>query len=31
MVVSRGISGKEPLRLRCNPQALRLKLVRAGS
>jgi len=28
MVVSRGISGKEPLRLRCNPQALRLKLVR---
>lgn len=29
LVVSRGISGKEPLRLRCNPQALRLKLVRA--
>lgn len=31
MVVSRGIGGKEPLRLRCNPQALRLKLVRQGS
>jgi uncharacterized protein len=30
LVVSRGVSGKEPLRLRCNPQALRLKLVRAA-
>ncbi|MBN9122226.1 MAG: metallophosphoesterase [Planctomycetes bacterium] len=26
MVVSRGISGKEPLRFRCNPQAIRITL-----
>lgn len=29
MVVSRGVSGKEPLRIRCNPQAIRVKLVKA--
>jgi uncharacterized protein len=27
MVVSRGVSGKEPLRFRCNPQVIRVKLV----
>lgn len=26
MVVSRGVSGKEPLRFRCNPQAIRITL-----
>ena len=26
MVVSRGVSGKEPLRIRCNPQAIRVTL-----
>lgn len=31
LVVGRGLSGKEPLRLRCNPQALRLTLVRRAS
>jgi uncharacterized protein len=29
MVVSRGVSGKEPLRFRCNPQAIRITLKRA--
>lgn len=28
MVVSRGVSGKEPLRFRCNPQAIRVTLTR---
>lgn len=28
MVVSRGVSGKEPLRFRCNPQAIRLTLTK---
>ena len=28
MLVNRGISGKEPLRIRCNPQAMRLTLKR---
>ncbi len=28
MVVNRGLSGKEPLRLRCHPQVLRITLVR---
>jgi predicted MPP superfamily phosphohydrolase len=28
MVVNRGVSGKEPLRFRCNPQVIRVKLVR---
>ncbi len=28
MVVSRGVSGKEPLRFRCNPQAVRIKLTK---
>jgi uncharacterized protein len=28
MVVSRGVSGKEPLRFRCNPQVIRVKLLR---
>jgi uncharacterized protein len=27
MVVSRGVSGKEPLRFRCNPQAIRITLT----
>ncbi|MFO0825944.1 MAG: metallophosphoesterase [Gemmataceae bacterium] len=27
-VVNRGLSGKEPLRFRCNPQVMRVKLVR---
>ena len=27
MVVNRGVSGKEPLRIRCNPQAVRVRLV----
>jgi hypothetical protein len=27
MVVSRGVSGKEPLRVRCNPQAIRITLA----
>lgn len=26
MVVSRGVSGKEPLRIRCHPQAIRITL-----
>ncbi len=30
MVVSRGISGKEPLRIRCNPQAIRVTLKSAN-
>jgi predicted MPP superfamily phosphohydrolase len=30
MAVSRGVSGKEPLRFRCRPQVLRLTLVRPG-
>ncbi|MCE9561663.1 MAG: metallophosphoesterase [Planctomycetes bacterium] len=28
MVVNRGLSGKEPVRIRCNPQVMRVKLVR---
>ncbi len=28
MVVNRGLSGKEPIRFRCNPQVMRVKLVR---
>jgi predicted MPP superfamily phosphohydrolase len=28
MVVSRGVSGKEPIRIRCNPQVIRLTLTR---
>jgi predicted MPP superfamily phosphohydrolase len=28
MVVSRGISGKEPIRIRCNPQVLRIMLTK---
>lgn len=31
MVVGRGLSGKEPLRVRCNPQVLRVTLVRRDS
>lgn len=31
MVVSRGVSGKEPLRIRCNPQAVRITLVPASA
>ncbi|MBP3959177.1 metallophosphoesterase [Gemmata sp. G18] len=31
MVVNRGVSGKEPLRIRCNPQAVRITLVPAGA
>lgn len=31
MVVSRGVSGKEPLRVRCNPQAVRITLVSRGA
>lgn len=31
MVVSRGVSGKEPLRVRCNPQAVRITLVPANA
>ena len=31
MVVGRGLSGKEPLRFRCNPQVIRLTLRPAGS
>ena len=30
MVVSRGLGGKEPLRIRCNPQVLRLTLTQSG-
>ncbi len=30
MVVNRGVSGKEPLRIRCNPQAVRVKLISAS-
>ena len=30
MVISRGLSGKEPLRLRCHPQIIRLKLECEG-
>jgi len=29
MVVNRGVSGKEPIRFRCNPQVMRVKLVRS--
>jgi len=29
MVVNRGVSGKEPIRIRCNPQVMRVKLVRS--
>lgn len=28
MVVNRGVSGKEPIRFRCNPQVMRVKFVR---
>jgi uncharacterized protein len=28
MVVNRGLSGREPIRFRCNPEVLRVKLVR---
>jgi predicted MPP superfamily phosphohydrolase len=28
MVIGRGLSGREPLRFRCNPQVIRLRLVR---
>jgi uncharacterized protein len=28
MVVNRGVSGREPIRFRCNPEVLRVKLVR---
>jgi len=28
MAVNRGLSGREPLRIRCNPEVLRVKLVR---
>ncbi len=31
MVVSRGVSGKEPLRFRCNPQAVRITLIPASA
>ncbi len=31
MVVNRGLSGKEPLRFRCHPQVMRVKLVRKSS
>ncbi|MDY3555086.1 metallophosphoesterase [Gemmata sp. JC717] len=31
LVVGRGVSGKEPLRVRCNPQAIRITLVSAAS
>ncbi len=31
MVVGRGISGKEPIRIRCNPQVLRVTLQPAGN
>ena len=31
MVVSRGLSGREPVRFRCNPQVIRLTLVERGS
>ena len=27
MVVNRGLSGREPIRFRCNPQVLRVRLV----
>jgi predicted MPP superfamily phosphohydrolase len=30
LVVSRGVSGKEPLRIRCNPQAVRITLKSAS-
>ena len=30
MVVSRGVSGKEPLRFRCHPQVIWIRLVRSG-
>lgn len=30
MVVSRGLSGREPIRFRCNPQVIRLTLVGGG-
>jgi len=30
MVVGRGLSGKEPIRFRCNPQVIWLRLVRPG-
>jgi predicted MPP superfamily phosphohydrolase len=28
MVVSRGVSGKEPIRIRCNPQVIRIRLTK---
>jgi predicted MPP superfamily phosphohydrolase len=31
MAVNRGLSGREPLRIRCNPEVLRVKLVRRGT
>jgi hypothetical protein len=31
MVVGRGLSGKEPLRFRCNPQAIRITLRASAS
>lgn len=31
LVVGRGMSGKEPLRIRCNPQVIRITLVPASS
>ncbi len=31
MVVNRGVSGREPLRIRCNPQAVRVKLISASA
>jgi predicted MPP superfamily phosphohydrolase len=30
MVVNRGLSGREPLRIRCNPEVLRVKLIGAA-
>lgn len=29
MVVGRGVSGKEPLRIRCNPQVIRIRIISA--
>jgi uncharacterized protein len=30
MAVNRGLSGREPIRFRCNPQVLRVRLVGRG-
>lgn len=30
MIVNRGLSGREPIRFRCNPQVIQMKLVRRG-